>query len=301
MNAPIPHWPGELHPAGSQRLFVRTASTDGEPAVFVHGLAGSATNWTDLMGELSDGLACDAVDLPGFGFSPPPPTRDYSVSAHARAVAAYITARKRGPVHLFGNSLGGAVATRLAARRPDLVRTVTLVSPALPDLKPRYGPTRILAATIPGVGMYGMRKLSALPPEQRVQGSMEMCYADPSLMHPDRLMALVEEIRRRDGQEHTIPAIIGSARGAVAEYLRVGPRSLWRDAARIESPAVVIYGSLDRIVDPRLAARAQRAFRHGRVVVLPGVGHVGQMERPDLVAAEFRAMHADAAAAWAAA
>jgi pimeloyl-ACP methyl ester carboxylesterase len=206
-------------------------------------------------------------------------------------VAGFIVARGRGPVHLFGNSLGGAVATRLAARRPDLVASLTLVSPALPDLRPRYGPTRIGLAALPGVGTYGMRKLSALPAEQRVQGSMEMCYSDPSQMHPERLMALVEEIRRRDGQEHTIPAIIGSARGAVIEYLRLGPRSLWRDAASITAPTLVLYGDDDRIVDVRMATRAARVFRHARVVVLPDVGHVGQMERPDLVAAEFRAFH----------
>jgi pimeloyl-ACP methyl ester carboxylesterase len=299
MNAPIPHWPGELRPAGGQRLFVRSAPGEGEPAVFVHGLAGSATNWTDLMSELSDRLAGDAVDLPGFGHSPPPAKSDYSISAHARAVAGFIAARGRGPVHLFGNSLGGAVATRLAARRPDLVKTLTLVSPALPDLRPRYGPTRIAAAAIPGFGAYGMRKLSALPAEHRVQGSMEMCYADPSLMHPERLMALVEEIRRRDDQDHTIPAIIGSARGAVVEYLRLGPRSLWRDAATIGIPTLVLYGQDDRIVDARKATRANRAFRGARVVVLPRVGHVGQMERPDLVAAEFRTLHDHAMAQWA--
>src|SRR5690242_15777939 len=141
MNAPIPHWPGELASAGAQRLFVRTAPGGGEPAVYIHGLAGSATNWTDLMAELSDFVSGDAVDLPGFGFSPPPPNGDYSISAHARAVAGFIAARGRGPVHLFGNSLGGAVATRLAARRPDLIKSLTLVSPALPDLRPRYGPT----------------------------------------------------------------------------------------------------------------------------------------------------------------
>src|SRR5579875_3830488 len=72
----------------------------GTPAVFVHGLGGSSTNWTDLMdllagqpaaaqpaaGALAPPLACAALDLPGFGYSPPPADGDYSLDAHARSV-----------------------------------------------------------------------------------------------------------------------------------------------------------------------------------------------------------------------
>ena len=56
------------------------------------------------------------------------------------SVISLIEQRGNWPVHLIGNSLGGAVSTRVAARRPDLVRTLTLISPALPDLRPRLLP-----------------------------------------------------------------------------------------------------------------------------------------------------------------
>ncbi len=98
------------------------------PALYVHGLGGSSQNWSALMPLLSDVVDGEAVDLPGFGDSPPPDDGDYSVTGHARAVIRLLDAEERGPVHLFGNSLGGAVATRVAAVRPDLVRTLTLVS-----------------------------------------------------------------------------------------------------------------------------------------------------------------------------
>ena len=93
----------------------------------------------------------EALDLPGFGDSPPPDDGDYSVTGHARAVIRYLDASGRGPVHLFGNSLGGAVSTRVAAVRPDLVRTLTLVSPALPEIRVQRTavPTALLA--LPGV------------------------------------------------------------------------------------------------------------------------------------------------------
>ena len=105
------------------------------PALYVHGLGGSSQNWSALM-PLLDGLVdSEALDLPGFGDSPPPDDGNYSVTGHARAVIRYLDSAGSGPVHLFGNSLGGAIATRVAALRPDLVRTLTLVSPALPELR----------------------------------------------------------------------------------------------------------------------------------------------------------------------
>jgi pimeloyl-ACP methyl ester carboxylesterase len=295
MSAPIPAWPGELISLGDIEVFTRTAparDADVEPALFVHGLAGSASNWTDLMGLLSDDFACDALDLPGFGYSPPPPTRDYSIDAHTHSVVRLIEKRARGPVHLFGNSLGGAIATRLAGTRPDLVRTLTLISPALPDLRPRYGPARILAATMPGFGPWAVRRFALLSAEQRVQGTLDMCFADPTGVHPDRLMEFVEDVRRRDGLPHNAEALIASSRAIVNAYVR---RSLWRYAARVTAPTLLIYGRQDRLVDPRMAARAGRVFKHARVLVLPYVGHVAQMERPEVVAREFRAMLEDSA------
>jgi pimeloyl-ACP methyl ester carboxylesterase len=297
MSVPIPQWPGHVVSLGDLDVFVRSApgpSADAPSAVFVHGLAGSACNWTDLMGLISRDMDCSALDLPGFGYSPPPPGRDYSIDAHTHSVVRLIEKRAKGPVHLFGNSLGGAIATRLAGARPDLVRTLTLISPALPDLRPRSGPARILAATMPGLGPWAIRRFALLPPEQRVQGTLEMCFADPAGLHPDRVMEMVEDVRRRDGLAHNAEAVLASSRAIVSAYVR---RSLWRYAARVTAPTLLIYGRHDRLVDVRMAARAGRVFRRARVVVLPDVGHVAQMERPDIVAREFHAMLDDIALA----
>ena len=107
---PIPHWPGELVSLGDHQVYVRSAvdhgapDHGGEPALCVHGLAGSSRNWTDLMDLLRPRLACDAVDLPGFGDSPPRPDGRYSIAAFAQTVTALIERRGRGPVHLIANS-----------------------------------------------------------------------------------------------------------------------------------------------------------------------------------------------------
>jgi len=309
MTDPVAHWPGELVSVGTDELFVRRAPVPGaaaaaEPVLFVHGLGGSATNWTDLMDLLrkqpadrpdDPALACEAVDLPGFGFSPPPASGRYTIDAMAGAVAALIDKRGNWPVHLAGNSLGGAVCVRLAARRPDLVRTLTLISPALPDLRPRVLPLRLAVLSAPGIGAVLLSRFEQrATPEARAALMIADVYADPGLVHPKRRAQEAAELVRRDGLGYAGDALLAAGRGLVAEYLRGGPRSLWRDAARVSAPALVIYGSHDRLVRSAMAAHAARAFRGARVVVLSRTGHVAMMERPGLVAKEMRELFASA-------
>lgn len=297
---PIPQWPGHLVDVPAGQVFVRSAPAieDAEPAVFVHGLGGSSTNWTDLMDLLSRPvrgrpgepvLACAAVDLPGFGNSPPPLNDDYSVDAHATAVIQFINEQGLGPIHLIGNSMGGAVSTRVAARRPDLVRTLVLVSPALPDLRPRPLPMRLALAAVPGVGPAIMDWLRRLPAEARTDRVLRDVYTDPGVVHPARRREEIAEVLRRDALIYANHAVVMSARSLVSEYFKVGRWSLWRDAALIKAPALILHGSHDKLVNPVMAGKAARAFRTARVLVLPGVGHVAMMERPGLVAAEIRA------------
>jgi pimeloyl-ACP methyl ester carboxylesterase len=293
--APIEPWPGELLSLSAGDMHVR--STPGlpgaEPAMLVHGLGGSALNWTDLMGLLSQSAAgppmvCDAPDLPGFGYSPPPADGDYSLAARAAVIISLIEKRANGPVHLIGNSLGGAISTRIAARRPDLVRTLTLISPALPDLRPRLLPARLAVVALPGVGRWVLGKMATMTPEQRTDTSIGELYADPSRFLPQRRAEAIAEVTRRDRLSYSVDALLGSTRALVAEYTRPGSASLWQDAAKVTAPTLLIHGSHDRLVNPAMAGRAARTFRNCRAIVLPRIGHVAMMERPELVAAEMR-------------
>jgi pimeloyl-ACP methyl ester carboxylesterase len=300
VSEPIPHWPGKLVSLGDYQVFVRSVPAQGElaesaePALCVHGLEGSSRNWTDLMDLLRPALACEALDLPGFGDSPPRPDGRYSIAALAQTVIALINKQKRGPVHLIANSLGGAVCVKLAATRPELVRTLTLISPALPDARPRLDLLRFPLLSLPGIGTYLFSKLRLIPPERRVADVIATCYSDPALFARARFAAEVAELARRDSLGYSGAALAGSARALTTEVLRAGGRPAWRDAARITAPTLVIYGSRDRVVDPRNAGRAAHQFKNAKIVVLPNIGHVAQMERPGLVAAEIRILLAAA-------
>jgi pimeloyl-ACP methyl ester carboxylesterase len=289
---PVPHWPGRLVSLGDYQVYVRSAHQDqdqapGEPALCVHGLEGSSRNWTDLMDLLRPRLACEAVDLPGFGDSPPRPDGRYSIAALAQTVIALIERTGRAPIHLLGNSLGGAVCVKVAATRPDLIRTLTLISPALPDARLRLDLLRFPLMSVPGVGGRLLRQLAQLPPERRVADVIANCYSDPSRFAPSRFAAEVAALARRDALGYAADALVGSVRTLTAETLRGAGRPAWRDAALITAPSLVIYGHDDRLVDARAAGRAAHVFRNARIVVMPSTGHVAHMEHPHLVAADI--------------
>lgn len=296
-DPPLPPWPGEVVQAGGFSLFVRAAGpADGEPAVLVHGLGGASTNWTDLMALLAPTLRSRAPDLPGFGRSAPPADGRYPLDSHVRAVVALIEEWGAGPVHLFGNSLGGATATRLAAERPDLVRTLTLVSPALPDLRPRRRlDWRLPLIVLPGFGDLVQRRLSGRPAELRARATIDLVYADPATVHPQRLREATEEVTRRTALGHADTALVRSLRGLVAAQLDRGERGLWQQAARVQAPVLLVWGRRDRLVDVGLAPRAARTFPDAELLVLPDAGHVAQLEDPQAVASAWLRRRAELA------
>ena len=291
-----PPWPGRPVLVDGTVTYLREtpASTDhAEPALFVHGLGGSSANWTDLAGLLSHRLAGQAIDLPGFGRSDP--ARSYSIGAVAQRVIRWIEHADRGPVHLFGNSLGGAIAVRVAGTRPDLVRTLTLISPAMPFLDPRRSAhgRMVPLLMIPRVDRLARRRLRATEPADLARQVLELCYADPSRMSAQRVAEAVEEAKLRYEVPWYLDAYVRTLRGLVGSFLRAylpGAGSLWRIAAQITAPTLVIGGTLDRLVDTRVVPQVARAVRDARLLLLEDVGHVAQMEVPETVARAVVAM-----------
>ena len=258
-----------------------------EPALFVHGLGGSAVNWTDLMSMLSDRLDSAAPDLPGHGWSPPPRDGDWTPKRSAATLADLILHLHGGrPVHLFGNSMGGAVAVQLAARRPELVRTLTLISPALPQRTFRRTNLHLPVVATPGLGARLMQKYLAADPAMRARATIDVCFADPDSVPPQRVAEAEAEVRRRDQLPYVSDAFTQSLRGLMATYLDVSAERPWKLAERIVVPTLLVYGRQDKLVDP--IAAHNKAFPDARVVTITHCGHVAQLEAPDLVSQAWR-------------
>ena len=195
-------------------------------------------------------------------------------------------------MHLVGNSMGGAVSVRVAARRPDLVQTLTLVSPALPDRRsaPLDGALPSARAAVRR-GVAARRWASAFPAENRVSRRLQQAASTTRpRVHPDRFAAEVERAaparraRATARPRSSAPRARWSARRSAPAPLSLGGRPRGSTAPSWSSSAATTGWC-----SPALAVRAARAFRNARVWSCR-IGHIGQMERPDLVAARFREM-----------
>jgi pimeloyl-ACP methyl ester carboxylesterase len=310
----LPPWPGEEIPVFGGEVFLRSTPwtgpvdgpTDGAPrerALYVHGLGGASTNWTDLAALLAVRFEGWAVDLPGFGRSQPPRRGRYSIRGHVRAVVdvlEHVIAQpgeaSGRPVHLMGNSLGGLVSLLVASRRPDLVASLTLISPAMPVYRvPPAFSRAMLLLVLPGVPSLAERRLAGITPEESVRAMIRMCFGRPSEVPPERVEQAVQEMKERSEQPWADRALARSMRGLITSYLKVGAANAWRAARSLKPPTLVIWGSEDKLVDPALAPRLAAAVPDSRLLVLRGVGHVAMLEAPEPTARAVLGMVEEAA------
>lgn len=105
---------------------VHDGPRDAPPLLLIHGSGASGGSWGPVVPALAGHHHVIRVDLPGCGQSPPAPS--YAVPAQARQVAALLDELGQGRVAVAGHSSGGYVATALAEQRPDLVRSIALLS-----------------------------------------------------------------------------------------------------------------------------------------------------------------------------
>src|ERR1700759_3434294 len=102
----------------------------GEPLVLLHGIATDRRIWDLVLGQLGDTRRVLALDLPGFGESSPVGD-DFDLREVAYSIVDGLAREGvTGPFDLVGHSLGGGIATVLAAAHPKLVRRLVLVAPA---------------------------------------------------------------------------------------------------------------------------------------------------------------------------
>lgn len=277
-----PAFEGSFEVLDGRELFVRRSDPEDPnfDLVMVHGLGGMSLNWTDLMHlQAARGRRSAALDLPGFGRSLPQENQSYSLMDHAAAVISLIETNDR-PVHLVGNSLGGAVSTVVAARRPDLVKTLTLSAPALPHIRPSLEKLPIIMGILPRAETLLERLRGGQTPERRLDDTMTLVYGDPSRIAPHRREEALNEYRLRHEMPHIWQAFVASARGLGRGFLPWGDQYLWKNLDDVQAPVLAVFGTQDRLVDAGIANRVAGTIGGGTVVVLPGIGHVPQMEVP---------------------
>lgn len=235
----------------------------GEPLLLLHGLGGAKEIWDPVIERLAAERDAIAVDMPGFGGSPPlPASIEPSAVNLALAIQGFCEEQGLERPHVAGNSLGGWVALEMG--RIGSAASVAAISPAglwRHPLGPRrFDPHRWARLLRPAV--------SAALRTRRGRASM----LGTSMAKPERIPA-----------DLGYKLVLGWIDAPGYEGANRAMRSHTFDPSGYpEIPVTLAWGALDRLVGP---PRPERRPAGARFVVLDGVGHTPTWDNPELVAA----------------
>jgi pimeloyl-ACP methyl ester carboxylesterase len=253
----------------------------GPLIVCVHGLAGSAVNWSAIAPLLTARYRVLAPDLAGHGLTRSA-RRGADVQANRRLLDLFIKSVSDGPVILMGNSMGGMISLLEAHAAPDSVSGLVLIDPALPFVPARPDllvATVFVAGGLPGLGSALLRGVHMLPPAVRVARTLSLCCQHPSRVPADVVAQHIEMERRRAGFAEA-GHDLGAATRSVIATAGLGGQAYRAGIASLTCPVLLIHGARDRLVPVSAARAAARARPSWSLVVLPDVGHVPQLEAP---------------------
>ena len=256
----------------------------GRPAVLIHGLGGSALNWMAVAPRIAESYRVFALDLAGFGQTPLF-HRSATVGANAALVHDFVTRIAGEPAVLVGNSMGGHIAILEAAEHPDAVTALVLVDAAVPGARLRRAAPMMMGAlaaiSVPGLGRAMVnRRIGRFDPDELVWQTLRLVCADASRVDPGVVAAHVTLTRERArlGRQNT-RAFVQAFRSI---GFRVADPRFWAKVRRVEAPALIVHGRLDRIVPLGAALELKRRHPDWQLEILEGVGHVPMLETPEL-------------------
>ncbi|WP_024819077.1 alpha/beta fold hydrolase [Arthrobacter sp. 31Y] len=225
------------------------------PAVLIHGWASGSAYWEPLAKKLLDaGREVWILDLPGYHPGEELP-RDFewTLDSAAASVAAALRARADGPVHLVGHSMGGSVSLTLAAARPDLVASLTLVGMA--PVPQNQGFKKVLSSQL-DQGFFDSGTIAKL---------MNAWYGELPAADMARLSA---------GFNTPFPVLSASAVAAMSGVEPSVP-------GRVRAPLLVIAGTGDRVRPIEQMRAFVAASPDRRLAAIPGAGHNVHWEQPE--------------------
>jgi len=242
----------------------------GPLLVLVHGFTGSKENWLPLMRELAKTHRVVAPDLPGWGESERKPDGDYGPGAQAIRLAAFLAALKEKPALLVGHSMGGQIVGLLAARRPELVTRVVLMSSAGVLFHENEFGREVVAGRNP----------FEVTTRAQLQRYLGIVFTDPPFVPWPASEAMVR--RRRADVAFEQKVLDGIGRGPEAFALQA-------ELPNIQAPVLLLWCRDDRVVDVSAAEIFHRGLHDSQTVLLAGCGHMPMMAQPGNVAEALNA------------
>lgn len=241
----------------------------GPALLLVHGLLGYSFSWRYAIPALAPLASVHAVDMLGVGFSDRPRDLDCSLEASARRLLRFLDSAAIDTCDLLGTSHGGEVCMMAAALAPERVRRLILVAPANPWSN--YGKRLAAFLTHPLVAPIFSRLTPLLKPSHGYL--LRRLYGDRRRVRPGTLAG------------YSAPFEMPGAFGYGLSVLSSWQRDLEQLRAQLpriaDIPTLLIWGKLDKAVDPDSSVPLSRQFRHCRVVMFDGVGHLPYEEVPE--------------------
>jgi pimeloyl-ACP methyl ester carboxylesterase len=237
----------------------------GETIAFSHGLLWGTELFAPQIAALRERYRCIAWDHRGQGRSGADHRNTIDMELVWQDAVRLISAQVSGPVHFVGLSMGGFVAMRMAARRPDLVRTLVLLEtssdPEPIETVARYRLlTRVTRLLGPGI--------------------------TKSQVAPIMLGKTIRADKTRRGEVAGFIDLMARRRDIWRAVNGVIDRAPIHDElARITAPTLVVVGDEDVATPRPKAERIVSAIRGARLVTIPGAGHSSTVEQPALVTA----------------
>ena len=250
--------------ANGADLWVEDTGGAGETIVWSHGLLFRTALFAPQIAALRGRYRCVAYDHRGQGRSERSTASSISMELLFQDAAALVERLDVGPVHFVGLSMGGFVGMRLAARRPDLVRSLVLLETSA-DPEPTENLGRYRAMSL------AARAFGIAPLADRV---LRILFGRSSLADPARR----EEVARWRALLLENDRSIWRAVNGVLDRVAIAP-----ELSRIRCPTLVGVGDEDTATVPATAERIQAGIAGSRLVRFPRAGHSSSLEAPDAV------------------
>jgi pimeloyl-ACP methyl ester carboxylesterase len=256
-------------------VFARSRGS-GPPLVLLHGLGDSSVGWRRIEDGLRGaGFRVTVWDALGAGQSEKPAEGDYRLVAHVERLGAVLDRLRAERVTLVAHSLGGAEALLYALDLGDRVGRLVLISPAA---YPEGGWTGEWLWRSPVADA-----LERIAPEAIADLALRMNFGDPARITAEDRATYAAEAARPG----TMAAFVRQQ-----QQLMPDPEQIRGWIARypdLQMPALILWGTRDKILDPALGDRLCAALPRARLVRLEGVGHAAALEAPEAVLAEILA------------
>ena len=279
MDKNIPGWTQYQNLDKTNVLELASRSTGtGEPVLLIHGFGASSYSWRHVIEPLAQKNRVITIDLKGFGDSPKPRDDAYSVYEQARLVRNFILENDLKNLHIIGHSYGGGVALAvsiyLSASNPGLQKSLVLIdSVAYPQELPGF--VKILATPV-----LGPLITYAVPNTFQVKNLLQIVYFNDDLIPQEAIDHYAADLGKPDAKY----ALLTSVR----QMLPTDLQKFSENYATLTIPTLIIWSREDEIVPLAVGKRLHENIPDSKLVIMSGVGHAVQEEKPSLLLPHLR-------------